>query len=191
MKIDEKAIQDAIVAQAVQKIIGDDHIYERVKIGINARIEALFSERVEGLVSSTIDQIVKDGFDRAYTKRDGFGRAIGEPTSISKELERMMSDYWKAQVGRDGKPCTDSYTSVPRAEWMMMTMCADDFKKEMAQHVINVGGRLKDHFREVLHDHVTKMLSDVFLVKSVGDVALTDQRKDTGRAIIDPPAKPI
>lgn len=187
MQLDQARIEAAIVSEAVSKFINDDDVYERVKKGIDARIDGLFETRVSELIKSTVEAIAKDGFEREYTKRDGFGRPVGQPTSISKELENLVSGYWQTRVGRDGKPTDSSYSSMSRAEWMMVQICADDFSKEMKQHVVNVGGALKDHFREVLNQHVAGMLSDVFHVKSAGDVA----RNSPGRSCIDSPAKPV
>ena len=66
-------------------------------------------------------------------------------------------------------------------------MCADDFSKEMKQHVVNVGGALKDHFRAVLNEHIGIMLSDVFKVNSAGDRSLKNKG---GSATIHPEVKP-
>ena len=187
MELNQQAIQDAIVAQAVREFTNDNDIYERAKRGIEARIDALFANEVSALIKTKIAEVTKEGFDREYCKRDGFGKPVGQPTSISKELEALVSGYWTQRVGRDGKPTDGSYGSLSRAEWMMTQLCADDFGKEMKQHVVNVGGALKDHFREVLSQHVAIMLSEVFKVQSAGD----RERKNPGASCISPPAGPI
>ena len=187
MEINLQQVEAAIVEQAVQKIISDDDLYSRVKTGLEARINKVFADRVSVLLNEKIEIIVKEGFNRSYCKSDGFGRPVGETTSISKEMEGLIQNYWQTRVGRDGKPTDSTYNSMTRAEWMMVQICADDFTKEMKQHVTNVGGALKDHFRGVLNNHVALMLSDVFHVKSAGDVVL----KNPGRSSIDPEAKPI
>ncbi|MEJ7933528.1 hypothetical protein WG907_04550 [Sphingobium sp. AN558] len=188
MQIDQAAIEKAIVEDAVHKLTGDDDLYSRIKAGIDLRIAKLFDERVTALVTDTVEKIVKEGFERTYNKTDGFGRAVGQPTSISKELETLVSTYWTARVDRNGKPTDSSYSSLSRAEWMMAQICADDFTKEMKQHVVNVGGALKDHFRGVLNERISLMLSEVFKVNSAGDQALKNRG---GSACIAPPAKPI
>jgi hypothetical protein len=187
MELNQQAIQDAIVAQAVDHFIGDDALYERVKKGIESRIDNLFDTKVRELAEASIEAAYKEGFEREYTKRDSFGRPIGEPTSIGKELERLISGYWEERVDKSGKPSASIYGTTSRAEWMMTQLCADDFGAAMKQHIVNVGGALKDHFRAVLEQHLASMLSDVFHVQSAGDVA----RKKPGRSCIDPPAKPI
>lgn len=187
MQIDQTKIEAAIVDEAVTRLINDDDLYARVKSGIDARIDKLFQERVSALVTEKVEAVTKDGFERSYTKVDSFGRPTGDPTSISKELERLIHNYWDQRVDRSGRPTDSSYSSSTRAEWMMAQICADDFSKEMKQHVVNVAGTLKDHFRSILNNHVSIMLSDVFKVQSEGD--RDAKRQDS--SIIAPPARPI
>ena len=191
MEINQEKIEAAIVEQVVHKLIGQDELYERVRRGIEDRINKVFAERVDGLLADVVANIVKEGFEREYRKADSFGRPTGEPTSIAKELEQLVSGYWTERVDRNGKKTDSSYSSTSRAEWMMMQICADDFSKEMKQHTVNVAGALKDHFRSVLQEHIAVMLSDVFRVNSQGDQALTAARKSAGSAIIHPQSKPL
>lgn len=188
MQIDQAKIEQAIIDQAVASFVDNDKLYTRIRDGINARIDKVFADKVNIVVTETIERITSEGFERTYRKTDGFGRSVGEPTSISKELETLVSNYWTARVDRNGKPTESSYSSMSRAEWMMAQICADDFSKEMKQHVVNVAGSLKDHFRGVLHEHIGTMLSDVFKVQTAGDKAL---KNGGGSAIIHPPASPI
>lgn len=186
MQIDQTKIEAAIVDEAVRGFISDDDLYARVTRGIDARIDNIFADKVSGQINAAVEKIVKDGFDREYTKHDAFGKPLGKPTSISAELEKLVADYWSARVDRSGKP-SDGYSTTSRAEWMMLQICADDFSKEMKQHVVNVAGSLKDHFRGVLNKHIGIMLSDVFKVQSQGD----RDAKLQDSSIIHPPAGPI
>lgn len=189
MQIDQAKIEKAIVEEAVHGFMGDDDLYQRIKTGIDTRIDKIFADRVSPLITDTVESIVKGGFERTYQKVDSFGRPQGQPTSISKEIERLVTNYWDQRVDRNGKPTENgAYNSTSRAEWMMITICADDFSKEMKQHVVNVAGSLKDHFRGVLTEHIGTMLSDVFHVNTAGDKALRNQG---GSAIIRPPAGPV
>lgn len=188
MQIDQSQIEKAIVEQAVDKLIGDDDLYGRVKRGIDARINALFADKVDGLIADNIEKLTKEGFDRQYCKVDSFGRPSGEPTTISKQLESLLHNYWDQRVDRNGKKAdSGSYNTVSRAEWTMSQICADEFSKELKQHVVNVSAALKDHFRGVLNQHIAIMLSDVFKVQSQGDRDLNKP----GASCISPPAKPI
>lgn len=188
MQIDQEKIEAAIVAEAVTRLADNDELYGRVKTGIEARLNKLFADNVNGIITSKVEEIVKSGFEREYIKRDAFGQPQGQPTSISQELENLVGNYWQERVDRSGKKSDSSYGTTSRAEWMMMQICADDFSKEMKQHVVNVAGSLKDHFRGVLHQHIGSLLSDVFRVNTVQDKAL---KNNGGSAIIHPPAAPI
>ena len=50
-------------------------------------------------------------------------------------------------------------------------MCADDFKGQMQQHVVNVAGGLKDELRKSLRKTLDELLSGVFRVKTKDDDA--------------------
>ena len=187
MNIDQEKIEKAIIEQAVYELVGKDELFDRVRNGINSRIDALFSEKVDTLVSETISNIANEGFDRTYQKVDAFGKPQGGKTTIRQELEKLVTAYWEARVDHRGRSTENSYNSTTRAEWMMAQICADDFSKEMKQHVVNVGGALKDHFRAVLNEHIGIMLSDVFKVNSAGDRSLKNKG---GSATIHPEVKP-
>lgn len=185
MEINQQRIEDAIVAQVTDKIIGDDEVYSRAKTAIETRIDKLWKDAVQARIATEIDAIILGGFERQYQKVDSFGGKAGPTTTIRAELEKQIGGYWNATVGTDGKPTTSSYNSnMTRAEWLMTKLCADDFQGRMKEHVINVGGALKDGFRAELNNTVNRLLSDVFHVRSLGD-------QGKGREIIDPVAKPL
>ena len=59
--------------------------------------------------------------------------------------------------------------SMSRAEWQMVQLVAADFQGEMKQHIVNLGGSLKDHLRIQLRSTLDNLLSEVFHVQSEGD----------------------
>jgi hypothetical protein len=184
MELDQKRIEDAIVAEVAHKMLGDDELYDRTKRAIDARIDKLWKETAENRIRSEVELAIAAGFEREYQKVDGFGNKVGEKTSIRAELERLIYGYWNERVGRDGKKTDSNYNTTSRAEWMMTKLCADDFAGQMKSHITNVTGALKDGFRKELHSTVNRLLSEAFHVRS-----LDDQGK--GREVIDPVAKPV
>jgi len=186
MQIDPEKIEQSIIAQAVEEIVSSRDIYQEVSAGIVARIDKLFEESVKDRIQTVVDSAVKDGFDRSYCRVDSFGRPVGEPTTIAQQLEKQVGNYWSQIVDREGKPTTNSYGSAgTRAEWLMTKLVAADFQGEMKQHVINLGGTLKDKLRAELHETVNKLLSEVFHVRS-----WEDQQGNRGdRSSIDPKQK--
>lgn len=187
MELNQERIENGIIAEVADKIMGDDELYDRVKRAVDAKIDKLWKETAEDRIRSEVELAIAEGFEKSYRKVDSFGQTSGEPTTIRKELERLITGYWDQRVGRDGKPTDSSYSSTSRAEWMMTQLVAADFQGEMKQHVINLGGALKDQLRSELHGTVNRLLSDVFKVQSADDQG--KKRQDS--SIIAPPAKPI
>jgi len=176
MELDKKRIEDAIIAEVADKIIGEDELYSRVKTAVEQRIDRLFKDKADAQIAAAIDDAIRNGFDREYCRISSWGERQGEPTTIRKELERLISGYWNEKVDRQGNPSTYSSShDVTRAEWLMMQFVADDFKGNMKQHVVNVTAHLKDGLRKELHKTVNQLLSGTFHVKS-----LDDQKLDNG-----------
>ena len=185
MEIDVKSIETAIIKNVTEELCANEELWTRTKRAMDDRINKLFAETVDNRIAEEINKAFTDGFERPFQKVDHFGRPDGEPTTISKELEQMIGQYWSQSVDKSGKPTTtSSYGAVSRAEWMMMRLVADDFSGNMKQHIVNVAGALKDRLRSELHDTVNKLLSEAFHVKSLQDKTL----RETGRACIDPEA---
>lgn len=188
MEINQEQIEAAIIEQAVKQVVGDEDVYNRVRNGVESRLNILFESTAKKQIEDAVGAAIRAGFDHSYCKVDYMGRPTGEPTTISAELNKMIGGYWNQSVDKQGKSLdnNNSYNSFgTRAEWLMAQMVAADFKGEMKQHVVNIGGALKDKLRLELHETVNGLMSEVFHVKTPGDEAA----KNSGRACIDPPMK--
>ncbi len=168
MEINQERIEKAIIAEVADKMIGNEELYERAKRAIDVRIDKIFQESATAQIKAAIDQAIRDGFEREYQKVNSFGQATSPKTTISAELEKLIGGYWNQKVDRNGQPSTYS-DGVTRAEWMMTQLVASDFKGEMKQHVVNLGGALKDSLRAELHATVNRLLSEIFKVNSLDD----------------------
>ncbi len=183
MQINQEKIEQSIIAQAVDEIVSERDIRDRVKAEVSARIDKIFKDTVEAQIAEVVTATVKTGFERSYCKVDSFGHPVGEPTTIARELEKQVSGYWNQTVDNEGKPTTDNYRSKgTRAEWLMTKLVAADFQGEMKQHVVNLGGTLKDKLRAELHETVNKLLSEVIHVRSYED----QHGRRMDRSCIDP-----
>jgi hypothetical protein len=183
MEINQEKIEAAIIEQAVQEIVSDKDVYDRVKIEIENRINAIFQKSSEKQIANAVEAAIKQGFDHAYCKVDYLGRPVGSPTTVAAELNRMINGYWNQPVDKQGKPTDSSYSSFgTRAEWTMAQLVADDFKGNMKQHIVNLGGALKDALRISLHETVNKLLSEVFYVRTEDDKKSSNE----GKSIIHP-----
>lgn len=190
MELNQERIEAAIITEVADRIIGEDEIFNRIRTAVEARIDKIFKNRADAQIRAAIDKSITDGFDREYTRVNPWGEREGEPTTIRKELEKVIGDYWNEKVNSDGKPT--NYNGTTRAEWVMSKIVADDFNKEMKQHVVNVGGALKDQLRVSLHETVNELLSSVFKVNSFGDQEIKKNGGTRlGGAAISPEAAPI
>lgn len=181
MELNQERIEAAVVAEVSDRIIGEDELFKRVRTAVDAKIDALFKEHAEAQVKAAVDAAIVDGFEREYTRVNAWGQKEGEPTSLRKELEKLISGYWNEKVDAQGKK--SSYASdrdITRAEWLMTKMVADDFQGQMKQHVVNVGGVLKDRLRASIHGTVNQLLSEVFRVNSVQDREIEKSGEPTG-----------
>lgn len=185
MQLDQARIEDAIVREVADKIIGEDGLWQRVKNAVDKRIDDHFKKTADAQIQTQIESAVIKGFEHEYCRVNSFGQRVSEKTTIKAELDRMIGGYWNVMVGKDGKETSSSHGAVTRAEWLMAQLVAADFEGEMKQHVVNIGGALKDKLRTELHTTVNKLLSEVIRVNSFEDQEL----KNNDRACIDPKQK--
>lgn len=186
MELDQTRIEDAIVREVADRIIGEDDLYNRVKRAVDARIDLHFKTTADAQIQAAIETAIVSGLEHEYHRIDSFGKREGKPTTIRAELEKAIGGYWNTKVDRQGKPSSSYGAEVTRAEWLMTQMVASDFHGEMKQHIVNLGGTLKDRLRAELHETVSRLLSEVFHVRSAGDQA--QGRSD--RSSIDPKQAP-
>lgn len=166
MELNQEKIEDAIVAGVVERLVDDDSLMERVTKGLTNRLDNFWAKAVEEKLDEEVNKAILSGFEREYQKVNAFGQKIGEPTTLSAEMQRLVGNYWSERVDTSGKKTDSSYSSTSRAEWLMNKIVADGFTDTMKQHVGNVGGVLKDELRKELHNTVNRLLSDVFHVRS-------------------------
>ena len=187
MELDKSRIEDAIIREVADNIMHEDELRERVKKAVDQRVDVLFKTVADAQISAAVEAAVSAGFDHEYSRVTAYGQREGAPTTIRKELEKMIAGYWNEKVDKGGKPATGYGADITRAEWVMMQIVAESFKGDMKQHVVNLGGALKDKLRAELHGTVNRLLSEVFHVNSEGDRGLGG----VGRSIIDPEQKPV
>lgn len=169
MNFDEAEMKQLIAERAAEGFMRDDDIWEMVKSDIDMRIDRLFADRADAAIREIIDKAINDGFERTYQSVDAFGRKNGAPTTIRKELERLIGDYWSDRVDKSGNPTSSSYGSTSRAEYIMAQVCAKDFSDQMKLAAVSVTAGLKDGFRAQLAKHVDGLLDELFRVKSLQD----------------------
>ncbi|MEN5036848.1 hypothetical protein [Pseudomonas sp. TWI929] len=171
LNINEESLKTAIVAQVADQLLSEDaDLSNLVDKEIKKRIDKIFDERVTAQIQKAIDETINGSFEREYRRVNQWGDQEGPSTTLRKELEKTVTAYWNAKVNPgDGKPATSDYNSVTRAQWLMTKICAEDFSKEMRQHVTNVVGSLKDGLRKQMANQMDALLNDLFKVRSLQD----------------------
>lgn len=172
MELNQERIEAAIISEVAERMIGEEELYNRAKIAILARVDTIWKEKTDAKIQEMVEAAIANGFEREYQRVDTFGRPMGEKTTIRAELEKQIAGYWNETVDKQGKPSTGYGEKLTRAEWTMAKMVAADFHGDMKQHVINLGGTLKDKLRGELHETVNRLMADVFHVRSLDDQAI-------------------
>lgn len=175
MELDKTRIENAIIAEVASDFVNEESLSSKINKEVNNRIDALFKDKADAQIQAAIEDAIRNGFDREYCRISSWGERQGEPTTIRKELEKLISGYWNEKVDRNGKPSTSYGCENTRAEWLMMQLVAEDFKDNMRQHVVNVTAGLKDGLRKELHKTVNQLLTGTFHVRS-----FDDQKLDNG-----------
>jgi len=167
----EEEMKAAIVAKAADEFLQADHdISGLVKEEVKRRVDAIFVARAQAQIEAAVDAAINNGFDLAYQRVTSWGQPEGEPTTVRKQLDKLVQGYWTARVDpRSGKPTDSDYTFVSRAEYLMTQICAKDFSENLKQATQNVTGALKDGLRNQLAVQMDQMLENLFRVKSLQD----------------------
>lgn len=174
MNLNEEAIQKAVVDRAVEQLLDDynwrSEALKAIRERVGIQVDTIIDETVTKAIEDKVNQLTREGFEHTYTKAiDGLGRK-SETTTINAELEKLMQGYWQQRVNKNtGKPTSDSFNSITRAEYVMIQVCGEDFFKNMKQEVTNNLGAMKDGLRDQLRIYTEKMLDDLFKVRSLGD----------------------
>lgn len=171
LNINEEDLKAAIVAKATDQILGnDDDLSQIISREVTARIDKIFLDRAEAQIEAAINAAIANSFDREYQRVTSWGEPHGPKTTIRAELLSTVSAYWSTQVDpRSGKPSTGYGDKITRAEWLMTQVCAEDFSAGLKASVLNITGALKDGLRNQLAQHMDKLLSELFHVKSLQD----------------------
>jgi hypothetical protein len=170
MQINQEKIEAAIIQEAADRIVEDRDIGALVQAEVIKRIDAIFATTAEEQIKRQVEIAIAKGFSHEYCKINSLGQKVGEPTTIGAELNNLIGGYWNTKVDRDGNP-SSNYGNVTRAEWFMLKMAGESLGSEMKQHIVNIGGGLKDSLRKQFHGVVNQLLSEVFVVNSLEDQA--------------------
>lgn len=169
MEVNLERIEKAAAQDVADHLLNSESLRRRVDEAVQERINKHFEDTADERISKAVEDAIQNGFEREYQRVDHYGQRDGEPTTIRKELEKLVSAYWSEKVDpRSGKPST-SYGAISRADYIMTTICAEDFSATLQQSARDVTGALKDGLRVQLAAQMDRMLNDLFRIKSLQD----------------------
>lgn len=171
MNINEEDLKSAIVERAADQLLSEDRdLPGLIAKEVKGRLDKIFIDRADAQIQAAIDEAVMASFDREYQRVTAWGEPSGEKTSIRKQLDKIIDGYWSQKVEpKTGKPANSDYNTVTRAEYLMTTICANDFTAQMKQDALNVTGALKDGMRNQMGKVMDDILNGLFHVKSLQD----------------------
>lgn len=171
LNINEEDLKAAIVERAADSLLSEDQdLSGLIAKEVKTRLDKIFIDRAEAQIQAAIDEAVRTSFDREYCRVTSWGEPDGPKTSIRKQLDLIINGYWTQKVEpKTGKPSTSDYNTVTRAEYLMTTICAQDFTAQMKQDALNVSGALKDGLRNQMGKVMDEILNGLFHVKSLQD----------------------
>lgn len=175
LNLDTQKLEAAIISEAADQVLNADdgqafsRLLDGVRDNVDARIAKIFADRADAVIQEAIDKAIREGFEKEYNRVDIWGKREGPPTTIAKELERIVSNYWSEKVDKSGLPANSSYGSMTRAQYIMIQVCGDDFSRQMKETAVTVTGALKDGLRQQMGAHMDSLLDSLFKVRSLQD----------------------
>ncbi len=170
INLNNDEITNAVVDKVADAFMREDtDLYSAVEQRINKKIDDIFVRSVEPRIQAEIDKALTDCFHREYQKTTAWGEKKGQTTTISKELEKLMGNYWAENVNEKGE--TSGYGKFTRAEYVMAKVTGEDFSKQMERYIIQSAAALKDGMRVQLRASVDEMLAKLFHVQTAQDRA--------------------
>lgn len=169
IKIDQEQIEKQVTSKVIDWFIDEDKILDTIRDGISKKIDEIFATKAQEMVNKLTESAFKNAFEKQYQKVDAYGRSEGDPTTIKRELDRIVGSYWAEKVDKSGNRTSNDYNSQPRAEYLMTQICAEDFSKMMKESAVQITGNLKDNFRGQMAQQMDQLLNSLFKVQSLQD----------------------
>lgn len=169
--LDLASIHDAVIDRAVDRFFNEHYDFSAtLKAAVAKRIDEAFAEKADAAIAEAVNAALDDGFNREFVRVTPWGEKQGEPTTVRKELERLLANFWQQKVDAQGRP-SESYGAKTRAEYQLVRIAGEDFIKNLEQHLVGSAGAFKDGLRNELRGRVDQMLGNLLNVRSQQDQA--------------------
>jgi len=173
LEVDIARIEQGAIEQVSEQILDESDLRTTIRDKINDRVDKIFSDEAEMMIAATVRASTVEAFDRAYQPVDAFGKPNGDETSIRKQMQSLIDDFWTQKVDGNGAPIKkDSYShreAPTRAMWMLTQISKDDLSASLKQELVNSAAQIKDGFRKELRAQVDNWLGELFKVRSQMD----------------------
>lgn len=157
-----------IVKAAVEEFTDNYDMQQEISALVRAKVDHMSTQILDETLRSHIEEAVKLGLEQSYYRYDAFGKQVGEPTSISIEMQKLLKGYWDVKVNRKGEPDT-GYHSVSRAEYFLTQLSMDSLIKSLQQDCVNITAELKTEFRKNLARTMNTTVNQLFNVRTDKD----------------------
>lgn len=168
VKLDQKQLEEAIIAKAVDQIFaGDEAFYDRISHEVDRKVSDAIAKGLNGQIEKTINSIMERALDTEIQPVNTWGEREGKPTTVRGALHERAKNFWSENVDAKGEKST--YGGRPRYEHIIGLMTAKEFDNAIKQNIINIAGAVKDAVRDGLYKTVDEKLNELFKIKSLGD----------------------
>lgn len=153
------------------KLLGVDG--EMIQAGVIATVSAQIMRRnadtiaaavqtqIEKQIAAQINTAVLDVLNYTYTPHTPYGEVAGEPTTIRKEFEKAIKNWWEQKIDRAGEPTNSSYNGEPRhtaiARKVIQELLNTEFKAKMESLVNDGRAAMKAGMTTAIAEAVDRM----------------------------------
>lgn len=166
VQFDQEKLEKAIVAQAVNELLGDNgDLFDRASHEISSRVDAALAKGLDGVIEKTINEIMEKALDTEIAPVNVWGEREGNATTIRAALHERARNFWSEKVDKEGK--ASSYGGQPRYEHVLSIITAKEFDSAIKQNITDIAGAMKDAIRKDFYEQVDGKLNEFFKVKSL------------------------
>ena len=134
-----------VVDAQITKAIGD----------LILKMSPVIERRVEEVLTAEADKV----FLMPFQRRDRFGEAVGEPTTIKNIIADSAEKYWTTLVGSDGKTGPSYGDKKERAEFYAVKVMTEYYDKELVGVVREIAKELKSRIPKTIADEISKTVT--------------------------------
>lgn len=163
MEVKIEDIEEKVIQGVIEQILRTEGLQDLVALEVKSAVQDHLKKNMQQVVSARLDEEMTKILGKEIQPVNTWGERVGEPTTISGELDKQARDFWTCKVDSSGRPDNSGYGSrKSRAEYMVGNVVTEEFKKLLTQNVDLVSAAVKQAFREDLVKQVDEYLNSAF-----------------------------